>query len=111
MIDFGMKQALSDDEMAHNRFVIVDFNGFAFIGLTPLHIAIKAEDIRSVELLCSRSDVNCYETKQGRSPLQLAIMTNNLSIVNQLLQNVNTSPEHDYSRSIACYSWRFSCSI
>ncbi|XP_057374204.1 nuclear factor NF-kappa-B p105 subunit-like [Daphnia carinata] len=65
-----------------------------YAGLTPLHIAINALNIKGVELLLSKgADVNCHETKRGRSALHLAVKKRSEEMVALLLSyasvNVN----------------------
>ena len=58
------------------------------VGLSPLHIAIIASDFKCVELLIHKSDVNCADMKQGRSPLQFAVEKRAADVVTLLLSDV-----------------------
>ncbi|XP_046438641.1 nuclear factor NF-kappa-B p100 subunit-like [Daphnia pulex] len=65
-----------------------------YAGLTPLHIAVNAMNVKSVELLLAKgADVNCHETKRGRSALHIAVKKQSEEMVTLLLSctslNVN----------------------
>lgn len=59
------------------------------VGLTPLHIAVNAMNIKAVELLLAKgADVNCHETKRGRSALHIAAKKRSEEMVTLLLNCV-----------------------
>lgn len=61
-------------------------NARNYAGLTPLHIAVNALNIKGVELLLSKGvDVNCHDTKRGRSALHLAVKKRSEEMVALLL--------------------------
>ncbi|XP_046440832.1 nuclear factor NF-kappa-B p105 subunit-like isoform X2 [Daphnia pulex] len=69
-------------------------NTINYAGLTPLHIAVNAMNVKSVELLLAKgADVNCHETKRGRSVLHIAVKKQSEEMVALLLSctslNVN----------------------
>ncbi len=59
------------------------------IGLTPLLIAVSADNMRCVELLITAgADVNCRETKRGWSALHFAVKRNDKDIISLLLKRL-----------------------
>lgn len=72
---------------------MLDFHPLvSVLGLTPLLVAVSKGNVKCLELLLSGgADVNCCETKRGRSSLHLATKKNAKEIVVRLLDEVNLS--------------------
>ncbi|XP_043536747.1 NF-kappa-B inhibitor beta isoform X2 [Chiloscyllium plagiosum] len=66
--------------------VTQQLNCYNYKGLTPLHLAVKVNDVHIVEyLLQSNVDINAKERSAGRTALHLAVEEQNQQIVKLLL--------------------------
>jgi ankyrin repeat protein len=66
-------------------------------GLTPLHIAVNASNMKAVEILLAKgADVNCHETKRGRSALHLAVKKQAKDLISLLLRSVSSPPHFEH---------------
>lgn len=67
-------------------------------GMTPIFFAIKAENLKIVNLLLKQSpSLEIYESFEGYNPLLLAVEKGNLEVVKSLVEhgaNVNVSLRH-----------------
>lgn len=65
-------------------------NNFNYDGKTPLHLAVKMNNLNATKLLIlNHADVNLNEMKLGCTPLHLAVTDQNLEITNFLLENAD----------------------
>ena len=66
-------------------------------GLTPLHIAVNASNMKAIEILLAKgADVNCHETKRGRSALHLAVKKQAKDLISLLLRSVSSPPHFEH---------------
>lgn len=59
------------------------------VGNTPLHYAVKGKAMEVVRTLLAKGANSAIKNKEGQSPLKLAIIQNNSSLVSLLLDGIN----------------------
>lgn len=70
---------------------------FFFSGFSPLHLAIKDNNLMAVELLLTHgSNVNLVEAKSGKTPLHLAVQQRSQEIIARLLREVNSFDSNSF---------------